>query len=147
MKGVITYLCIIGLCIVPSTTAQDYFKNALDDLEVRYSGPGNHYDGILYNRLVQCFSKYNDTMLYHSQVQAWKGMADYWKNRKTNRDYRGKPDPWGTWSHWHEFYNRPHEYFGRNHVLTLEPCNFASSIVFYRNVLRICEDGDLTLSD
>lgn len=45
---------------------RDFFKEALDDMEVRFNGPNRTFDEKMYRKFVQCFNKFNDTSLYES---------------------------------------------------------------------------------
>lgn len=121
---------------------RDFFKEALDDMEVKFNGPGHTYDQGTYDKIVQCFNKFNDTLLYDSQIAAWKGIADYWDTNQENVDYNGDPDPWRKGWKFYESTTRPDEFFRENNIKVMEPCNYVSNVAYYHGVLKLCEYGD-----
>ena len=116
---------------VDSVASTDHFKDALDDMERHYNGKDAEFDGAFYNDLVDCFNKFDDDILHKSQIASYKGFKDYWLTHKHNKDYLGNPDPWGQHSPFREYYERPHEKFGRYGILTCEPCNYVSNVAYY----------------
>lgn len=55
---------------------------------VRYKTE-TQFNRTYYAELVQCFDKFNDTLLYKSQNMGWKGQIDYWLSNGTNSDSEG----------------------------------------------------------
>jgi len=96
-------------------------KDAFDDIQAHFDGYGHEYNGTYYKELVKCFNKYGTNETYASQIAAWKGVADYWLSNATNKDYMGRPDPWGASSPglygemppFNEYYDRKNESIGR----------------------------------
>lgn len=114
-------------------------KEVLDDMEVRMNGRGRKFDQGTYDRFLKCFNKFGDTLLYESQISAWKGISDYWETRDSNVDYKGQPDPWFQPSHFRETYYRSNQYFMENNVVIMEPCNYVSVVSYYHSVLKMCD--------
>lgn len=120
-------------------TIDDYFKEGVDDMKWRINGRGSKFDADVYDRFIKCFKKFNDTLLYESQLSAWKGIADYWETRDENVDYFGDPDPWFQESPFQEAYTRSNQFFRHNNLVVMEPCNYVSNIAYYHGVLKLCD--------
>lgn len=79
---------------------------------------------------------------------------DYWRTNATNKDWMGRPDPWGESSvalqgylpPFDEYFDRPNVTLGRYNILTYEMCNYPSNIAYYHSVTKIC-DYDWSISE
>lgn len=115
----------------------DYMKQTLDDMQSFFDGKNSTYDESYYSKLVQCMNKYNDTLLFKSQNQAWKGQIDYWLSNGTSKDSEGQVDHWGqilvhdATMAYNEYRQNKSRSMGRYNMLIYEPCNYVSNIAYY----------------
>ena len=145
---VLALIQTVSTGVAKATSDQrDDMKDALDDMEEYFNGKGAKYDQKYYDELVECLHKYDDTLLYESQMAAWRGIWQYWQTNATNKDYMGRPDYWGMSSPalegdlppFDEYFNRPNVSLGRYGILTYEPCNYASNVAYYHSVTKMCK--------
>jgi len=129
-------------------------KDAFDDVSSHFEGKGQVYNETYYQELKQCLQSFGTNETYIAQVAAWKGIADYWLSNATNKDWKGRPDPWGMTSPglngelppFNEYYDRKNETIGRYGILTYEPCNYASNLAYYHAVTKICDYPNWSVS-
>ncbi|KAF2367512.1 hypothetical protein FHG87_001742, partial [Trinorchestia longiramus] len=93
------------------------------------TGSEKGFDSHFFQEVRSCMSTF-DPNLPLAQDKAWQGIIDYWQ-------MRGFPsDEWGKFpSHYWE-YNVTVS--SMNGMLIYEPCNYASNIAYYHDVIEIC---------
>ena len=117
--------------MVAQASAQDALKDALDDMEAHFNGAGHTYDTAFYNELVDCFGQDGDTQLHGSLQKAFYGHYLYWDEYaefwEVDADYRE--------------HILGGQKIGRYQMQVQEPCNYASSVAYFRTAKQICDHG------
>ena len=120
-----------------SRDSVDYLKNALDDIEFHFHRRPE-FSQNEYKKLVDCLTDNGqDMLLFLAQQQSWKAMLDVWENYGLYVDDNKNVIVFGQDDTYREA-KLGGTYIGRYGIKIMEPCNYASSLAYYKTAMQIC---------
>lgn len=149
MTSLLSIVILLGIKTVTSSTSTPFFQSMINDMSVHFDGD-NEYFPEFFEELKTCVTRWDDDELEDAINESWKGLVSFYQNKSVS-------DPWidcledpnndrcyyywdeGESQSWSFFGDEESDSEGNRTILIMQPCNYASSVVYYHTALRICK--------